>query len=30
VGGFRTVEDLLEVRGIGEARLAELRPLVRV
>jgi competence protein ComEA len=30
VGGFRTVEDLLEVRGIGEARLAELRPLVTV
>lgn len=27
-GGFTQVEDLLEVRGIGEARLAELRPLV--
>jgi competence protein ComEA len=30
VGGFRSVEDLLEVRGIGEAKLAQLRPLVRV
>jgi competence protein ComEA len=30
VGGFDAVEDLLEVRGIGEARLAELQPLVTV
>lgn len=29
-GGFRSVEDLLEVRGIGEAKLAGLRDLVRV
>lgn len=29
-GGFRAVEDLLEVRGIGEAKLAGLRDLVRV
>lgn len=29
-GRFRTVDELLEVRGIGEARLAELRPKVRV
>jgi competence protein ComEA len=30
MGGFRSVEDLLEVRGIGEAKLEQLRPLVRV
>jgi competence protein ComEA len=29
-GGFRAVEDLLEVRGIGDAKLAALRDLVRV
>jgi competence protein ComEA len=29
-GGFRTVEDLLEVSGIGDARFAELRDRVRV
>jgi competence protein ComEA len=29
-GGFRTVDDLLDVRGIGEVRLAELRDRVRV
>ena len=29
-GPFRSVDQLLEVRGIGEARLAELRPKVRV
>lgn len=29
-GRFRSVDELLEVRGIGEARLAELRPKVRV
>ena len=29
-GGFRTPDDLLEVRGIGPATLARLRPLVRV
>jgi len=29
-GGFATVEDLLDVRGIGEARLDEIRPLVTV
>lgn len=29
-GPFRTIEGLLEVRGIGEAKLAQLRPLVRV
>ncbi|MEX2659697.1 MAG: ComEA family DNA-binding protein [Acidimicrobiales bacterium] len=29
-GGFRTVEDLLDVRGIGEAKLAAIRDLVRV
>jgi competence protein ComEA len=28
-GGFSTVDDLLEVRGIGEAKLEQLRPLVR-
>lgn len=28
--GFRSVEDLLEVKGIGEKKLAKLRPLVRV
>lgn len=29
-GPFRSVDDLLEVRGIGEAKLEQLRPLVRV
>lgn len=29
-GRFRTVEDLLEVRGIGDARLADLRDKVKV
>jgi competence protein ComEA len=29
-GSFRSVDELLEVRGIGEARLEQLRPLVRV
>jgi competence protein ComEA len=29
-GGFRTVDDLRKVRGIGDARFAQLRPLVRV
>ena len=29
-GRFRTVDELLEVRGIGEAKLAALRPRVRV
>lgn len=29
-GGFASVDDLLDVKGIGEARLAELRPLVTV
>ena len=29
-GAFRSVEELLEVRGIGEAKLAGLRDLVRV
>lgn len=29
-GGFRRVDDLLEVPGIGSARLERLRPLVRV
>ena len=29
-GGFETVEDLLDVSGIGEAILARLRPLVRI
>lgn len=29
-GGFRSVDDLLEVRGIGDKRLADLRPLVTV
>lgn len=27
-GGFKRVEDLLEVKGIGEASLAKLRPFV--
>ncbi len=27
-GGFKRVEDLLEVKGIGEAGLAKLRPFV--
>lgn len=30
VGGFRSVEELIDVRGIGEAKLEQLRPLVRV
>jgi competence protein ComEA len=30
VGGFTTVDQLLDVRGIGEAKLEQLRPLVRV
>lgn len=30
VGPFQSVEDLLEVRGIGEAKLEQLRPLVTV
>lgn len=29
-GRFRSVDDLLDVRGIGEAKLAQLRPRVRV
>lgn len=29
-GRFRSVTELLEVRGIGEAKLAQLRPLVKV
>jgi competence protein ComEA len=29
-GRFRSVDELLEVRGIGPAKLAELRPRVRV
>lgn len=29
-GGFRSVDDLLEVRGIGDAKMEQLRPLVRV
>ena len=29
-GGFETVEELLEVRGIGEGILAQLRPYVTV
>lgn len=29
-GPFRSVDDLLDVRGIGDAKLAELRPLVTV
>ena len=29
-GRFRSVDELLEVRGIGEAKLAQLRPHVRV
>lgn len=29
-GGFRSVEDLLEVSGIGEGRFAELRDRVTV
>ncbi len=30
LGGFRTVEDLIDVRGIGPATLDRLKPLVRV
>jgi competence protein ComEA len=30
VGPFRSVDELLDVRGIGDAKLAELRPLVTV
>jgi competence protein ComEA len=29
-GAFRTVDDLLDVRGIGDAKLADIRSLVRV
>lgn len=29
-GGFRRVDDLLDVRGIGDARMEQLRPLVTV
>lgn len=29
-GAFRSVDDLLTVKGIGEQRLADLRPLVTV
>lgn len=29
-GGFRRVDDLLDVRGIGPAKMEQLRPLVRV
>lgn len=29
-GGFQSVDDLLDVRGIGEAKLADIRPLVTV
>jgi competence protein ComEA len=29
-GGFKRVEDLLEVKGIGEASLARLRPYVTI
>ncbi len=29
-GGFRTVEELLDVKGIGPAKLARMRPYVRV
>jgi len=29
-GRFRSVDDLLNVRGIGAAKLEQLRPLVRV
>jgi competence protein ComEA len=29
-GGFRSVEDLRRVRGIGDARFAQIAPLVRV
>ena len=29
-GGFRSVEDLMEIRGIGEKTFAELAPLVTV
>ena len=28
LGGFKRIEDLLEVKGIGEASLAKLRPFV--
>ena len=30
VRSFRRVEDLLQVRGIGQAKLAKLRPYVQV
>ena len=30
IGAFSSIEDLLDVSGIGERKLAELRPLVRV
>ena len=29
-GGFKSVDELVEVKGIGEASLARLRPFVRV
>ena len=30
VGGFKSVDELVQVKGIGEASLARLRPFVRV
>lgn len=30
IGGFTSVDQLLDVRGIGEAKLEQLRPLVRI
>ena len=30
IGGFTSVDQLLDVRGIGEAKLEQLRPLVTV
>jgi competence protein ComEA len=30
IGGFTSIDQLLDVRGIGEAKLEQLRPLVRV
>ena len=30
VGRFSSVDELLDVRGIGEAKLEQLRPLVKV
>jgi competence protein ComEA len=29
IGGFKSVEQLLEVRGIGEKKLEQIRPYVR-